>query len=136
MKMPYIRDVLVLCSRSTPSEYLDFLEERYIDYLVVGYHHVNLETALEELNTKFGVKKIRIDIGGVLNGILLRTGLVDEVRLLIHPELVGGEVNNSIFQESDLGDGNAPIRLKLDNVEKIKDDIIYLKYKVFNEMLK
>ena len=53
LKMPYIRDVLVLCSRSTPSEYLDFLEERYIDYLVVGYQHVDLETALEELNTKF-----------------------------------------------------------------------------------
>lgn len=61
---------------------------------------------------------------------------MDEVRLLIHPELVGGEVINSIFQESDLGDGNTPIRLQLDNVEKIKDDIIYLKYKVFNEMLK
>lgn len=136
LEMPYIRDVLVLCSRSTPSEYLDFLEERYIDYLVVGYQHVDLETALEELNTKFGVKKIRIDSGGVLNGILLRTGLVDEVRLLIHPELAGGEVNNSIFQEGDLSDGNASIRLQLDNVEKIKDDIIYLKYKVFNEMLK
>lgn len=85
LKMPYIRDVLVLCSRSTPSEYLNFLEERYIDYLVVGYQHVNLETALEELNTKFGVKKIRIDSGGVLNGILLSAGLVDEVRLLLHP---------------------------------------------------
>ena len=136
LKMPYIRDVLVLCSRSTPSEYLDFLDERYIDYLVVGYQHVDLEVALEELNTKFDVKKIRIDSGGVLNGVLLRAGLVDEVRLLVHPELVGGDKTNSIFQEMGLDDWNTPIKLKLDNVEKIKDDIIYLKYKVFNEMLK
>lgn len=136
LKMPYIRDVLVLCSRSTPSEYLNFLEERYINYLVVGYQHVDMETALEELNTKFGVKKIRMDSGGVLNGVLLRAGLVDEIRLLVHPELVGGEVINSIFQESGLGDEDAPIKLQLDNMEKIKDDIIYLKYKVFTGMLK
>jgi 2,5-diamino-6-(ribosylamino)-4(3H)-pyrimidinone 5'-phosphate reductase len=77
-----------------------------------------------------------MDSGGVLNGVLLRAGLVDEIRLLVHPELVGGEVINSIFQESGLGDEDAPIKLQLDNMEKIKDDIIYLKYKVFTGMLK
>jgi 2,5-diamino-6-(ribosylamino)-4(3H)-pyrimidinone 5'-phosphate reductase len=136
VKMPYIRDVLVLCSRSTPSEYLNFLDDRYIDYLVVGYQHVDLENALEELNTKFGVKKVRIDSGGILNGVILRAGLVDEVHLLIHPELVGGTTNNSIFQTSDLGDVDVPIKLQLDSVEKVKEDIIYLKYKVLNEVLK
>ncbi len=136
LKMPYIRDVLVLCSRSTPIEYLNFLEERYIDYLVVGYQKVDLEIALDELNTKFGVKKIRIDSGGILNGVLLREGLVDEVHLLIHPELVGGTTDNSIFQAPDLNDENVPIKLYLDSMEKIKDDIIYLKYKIFEGMFK
>jgi 2,5-diamino-6-(ribosylamino)-4(3H)-pyrimidinone 5'-phosphate reductase len=136
LKMPYIRDVLVLCSRSTPSEYLDFLDERYIDYLVVGYQHVDLETALDELNTNFGVKKVRIDSGGVLNGVLLRAGLVDEVHLLIHPELVGGTTVNSIFQAPNLEDGDASIKLYLDNMENVKDDILYLKYKVINNVFK
>ncbi len=142
LKMPYINDVLVLCSRSTPQEYLDFLDERYIDYLVVGYQHVDLENALEELNTKFGVKKVRVDSGGVLNGILLRKGLVDELHLLIHPELVGGTAINSIFQESALDGGETPIReetpikLSLEGMEKIKDDIIYLRYRIFNGMFK
>lgn len=136
LKMPYIRDILVLCSRSTPTEYLDFLDERYIDYLVVGYQKIDLTIALDELNTKFGVKKIRIDSGGILNGILLREGLADEVHLLIHPELVGGMTSNSIFQAPDLNEGDMSIKLYLDSMEKIKDDIIYLKYKVFNNLLK
>ena len=136
LKMPYIRDVLVLCSRSTPSEYFNFLDERYIDYLVVGYQKVDLEIALDELNTKFGVKKIRIDSGGILNGILLREGLVDEVHLLIHPELVGGMKPNSIFQAPNRNNEDVPIKLYMDSMEKIKDDIIYLKYKVFNEIFK
>jgi 2,5-diamino-6-(ribosylamino)-4(3H)-pyrimidinone 5'-phosphate reductase len=136
LKMPYIKDVLVLCSRSTPIDYLNFLDERYIDYLVVGYHQVDLEIALDELNTKFGVKKVRVDSGGVLNGVLLREGLVDEIHLLIHPELVGSTISNSIFQTTDSNDENVPIKLYLDSMEKIKDDIIYLKYKIFNGMLK
>lgn len=132
LKMPYITDVLVLCSRSTPAEYFDFLDERNINYLVVGYHHVDLEIALDELNTKFGVKKVRVDGGGVLNGVLLRAGLVDEVHILIHPELVGGTTSNSIYQAPDLDEEGTPIKLYLDKVEKVKDDIIHLQYKVFN----
>nr|WP_054858271.1 RibD family protein [Methanobacterium formicicum] len=118
LKMPYINDVLVLCSRSTPREYLDFLDERYIDYLVVGYQQVDLENALEELNTKFGVKRVRVDSGGVLNGILLRQGLADEIHLLIHPELVGGTTPNSIFQTHDTDEDGEPIKLYLDGMEK------------------
>lgn len=133
-KMPYIRDVLVLCSRSTPREYLDFLDERYIDYLVVGYHQVDLEIALDELNTKFKVKKVRVDGGGVLNGVLLSQGLVDEIHVLIHPELVGSTVSNSIFQVPDMGGDEIPIKLYLDNIEKIKDDLVYLKYKIYEKM--
>jgi 2,5-diamino-6-(ribosylamino)-4(3H)-pyrimidinone 5'-phosphate reductase len=136
IKMPYINDVLVLCGRSTPQEYLGFLDERYIDYLVVGYQQVDLENALEELNTKFGVKKVRVDSGGVLNGILLRKGLVDELHLLIHPELVGGTVFNSIFEESRLDGEETPIKLSLEGMEKIKDDIVYLRYRIFNGMFK
>jgi len=133
LKMPYISNVLVLCSRSTPREYLDFLDERFIDYLVVGFEQVDLEIALEELNTKFGVKRIRVDSGGVLNGALLSQGLVDQVHVLIHPEMVGGNINNLIFQSPTEGDG-VSIRLYLDGMEKIKDDIIYLKYKILDKM--
>ena len=136
LKMPYINDVLVLCSRSTPREYLDFLDERYIDYLVVGYQQVDLEHALEELNTKFGGKRVRVDSGGVLNGILLSQGLADEIHLLIHPELVGGTTPNSIFQTHGTDEDGEPIKLYLDGMEKIKDDIIYLRYRVLNGMLK
>lgn len=136
LKMPYISDVLVLCSRSTPREYLDFLDERYIDYLVVGYQQVDLENALEELYTKFGVKRVRVDSGGVLNGILLRQGLVDEIHLLVHPELVGGTTNNSIFQKHGTDDELDPIKLHLEGMEKIKDGIIYLRYRILDGMFK
>jgi len=128
-EMPFIRDILVLCSRSTPQEYMDFLDERYIKYMVVGYDKVNLGAALEELNVQFGVKKLRVDGGGTLNTVLLRDDLVDEVCVLLHPVMVGGASENSIYNTPDLT-SEAVLDLKLLKMEKLKNEIIFLQYRV------
>lgn len=127
-KMPYLRDVIVLCSGSTPEEYLDYLKERNIDYSINGEDQVDLSVALEKLNSEYGIKKIRVDSGGILNGALLSAGLVDEVQVLIHPELVGDSKSGSIFQLPDLNTLDETIKLKLVHIRKLNDDIIWMKY--------
>lgn len=129
-KMPYLRDIIVLCSNSTPKEYLDFLDERKMDYLITGKENVDLNAALMELNSKYGIKSLRVDSGGILNGILLREGLADEIHLLIHPELVGGMEHNSIFNAQDITSLEDVIKVKLIHINKLKDNIIWLRYEV------
>ncbi|MFZ0443013.1 MAG: RibD family protein [Methanobacterium sp.] len=124
------RDILVLCSRSTPQEYLDFLEERLIKYMVIGYEKVNLGTALEEINVQFGVKSLRVESGGKLNGLLLRDDLVDEVCVLIHPAMVGGTSPDSIYIAPDLKSAENALDLKLLKIEKLKNEIILLHYRI------
>jgi 2,5-diamino-6-(ribosylamino)-4(3H)-pyrimidinone 5'-phosphate reductase len=126
----FFGDILVLCSRSTPQEYLDFLEEKYIKYMVIGYDEVNLGTALEELNLQFGVKNLRVESGGKLNGLLLRDDLVDEVCVLIYPNLVGGISPDSIYSAPDLNSKEGVLDLKLLKMEKLKNEIILLHYRV------
>ena len=129
-KMPYLRDIVVLCSKITPQEYLSFLKERNIDYIVAGKDQVDLTLALERLNSEYGVKSIRVDSGGILNGALLQAGLADEFHVLIHPELVGSTNHGSIFQTPDLSSSDDVIKLKLTHVEKLKEEIIWLKYDI------
>jgi 2,5-diamino-6-(ribosylamino)-4(3H)-pyrimidinone 5'-phosphate reductase len=128
---------VALCSESTPQEYLHYLKERHIDVIIAGQDHVDLRAALEELNTRFGVKVVRVDAGGTLNGQLLRKGLVNEVSLLIYPSLVGGERQSNIFRAPDLPAIADPltgsegiIALKLMHMERLKGDIIWLRYEV------
>jgi 2,5-diamino-6-(ribosylamino)-4(3H)-pyrimidinone 5'-phosphate reductase len=130
LKTPFFRDILVLCSRSTPQEYLDFLEESYIKYMVIGYDEVNLGTALEELNVQFGIKNLRVESGGKLNGLLLRDDLVDEVCVLIYPNLVGGKSSDSIYIAPDLNSKEETLDLKLLKMEKLKNEIILLHYRI------
>jgi 2,5-diamino-6-(ribosylamino)-4(3H)-pyrimidinone 5'-phosphate reductase len=129
-KMPYLRDIIVLCSKSTPEEYIDFLNERNIDYLIAGEKQVDLKDALKRLNSEYGINSIRVDSGGILNGVLLNEGLVDEIHVLIHPELVGSVNKSSIFISKDLNPLNDTIKLKLAHINKLKDDIIWIKYNI------
>ncbi len=130
LKTSFYRDILVLCSRSTPQEYLDFLEESNIKYMVIGYDEVNLGTALEELNIQFGIKNLRVESGGKLNGLLLRDDLVDEVCVLIYPNLVGGTSSDSIYIAPDLTSKEEILDLKLLKIEKLKNEIILLHYRI------
>ena len=59
------------------------------------------------------MKALRVDSGGHLSGVLLRSGLVDEVSVLVDPCVVGGESPASIFRAADLesADGITPLKL-------------------------
>ncbi len=129
-KEPYWRSAMALCSRSTPQEYLDYLQKRRVEYIVTGEDHVDLRAALEELNARYGVKTVRVDSGGILNGALLRAGLVDEVSVLVGPCLVGGTTPRSMFVAPDLTSSEGVIPLKLAHVEQMRADTIWLRYEV------
>lgn len=127
---PYWRDVIVLCSRSTPAEYVEYLGRLQIEHIVAGEERVDLGEALEELNSRYGVESVRVDSGGTLNGLLLRAGLVDEVSLLISPSLEGGTTPSSIFRAPDLTSPEGVIDLRPVHVERLRNDVVWLRYEV------
>jgi len=125
----YWRDVLALCSRSTPVRHLERLKRNRVSCIIAGEKKVDLRAALETLRSDFGVRTVRVDSGGILNGILLREGLVYEVALLIHPELAGGKVRPFFA-------GAAPPagigRLRLLRLERVRGGLVWLKYRVLH----
>jgi len=124
-KAGYWRDVIVLCSKATEKSYLEYLERRGIDAIIAGDEHVDIRAALEELNVRYGVRTVRLDTGGTLNGVLLRAGLIDEVSVLVHPEMVGSTAYGSLY-ETPAG----TIRLRLDHCEQLPGDVVWLRYTV------
>ncbi|HEX2986600.1 MAG TPA: RibD family protein [Chloroflexota bacterium] len=129
-KQPYWRDAVSLCSRSTPLEHLAYLSERRVDHIVAGEDKVDLRAALEELNIRYGVKVVRADTGGMLNGALLQAGLVDEVSLLIAPCLVGSSTPKSIFQLPDELKKGIEIPARLMHLERMAGDWVWLRYEL------
>lgn len=129
---PFWRKIVVLCSSRTPQEYIDSLAKWRIEAIVAGDEHVDYRAAFLELNQRFGVKTLRVDSGGELNGVLLRAGLVDEVSVLLDPCLVGGETPRSFFVANDLTSKEGVIPLQLIHLERLQGDVIWLRYEVLH----
>jgi 2,5-diamino-6-(ribosylamino)-4(3H)-pyrimidinone 5'-phosphate reductase len=66
---PFWSEVLVLGCESTPAEHLDRLRRHRIEHLVVGVEQVDLAAALDQLAARYGVREVRVDAGGTLNGL-------------------------------------------------------------------
>jgi 2,5-diamino-6-(ribosylamino)-4(3H)-pyrimidinone 5'-phosphate reductase len=130
LAMPYWRGGVAICSDSTPDEYLQYLAEVGVDCIVAGPDKVDLRAALEELNIRYGIQTVRVDSGGILNGALLRAGLVNEVSILVHPALVGGTSQRSMFRVPDLTSPDGVIPLTLVSAETVGEGLVWLRYKV------
>ncbi|OFW56187.1 MAG: hypothetical protein A2W01_09160 [Candidatus Solincola sediminis] len=124
----YWRDVVALCSNSTPPAFLDHLSDIHVDAIVTGNGQVDLRRALWELNSRYGVEVVRVDSGGALNGALLRAGLVDEVSLLISPTVVGGLSPRSLFRAPDLETVDGLLHLELQRMEQLDGGVVWLHY--------
>jgi 2,5-diamino-6-(ribosylamino)-4(3H)-pyrimidinone 5'-phosphate reductase len=129
-RWPYMRDVLALCSATTPQEYLAYLKERRIGSIIAGNDRIDMRAALETLNREHDVKVIRVDSGGTLNSVLLQAGLVGEVSVLIHPYLAGGEPGPSMFDPSRAGIAALQVPLRLKSTEVVGDGILWARYVV------
>lgn len=129
-KQPWWSGYISLCSEKTPQSHLSYLEDLGIDCIITGEQNVNLRVALEKLNTQFNTQRVRVDCGGILNGVLLREGLVDEVSVLISPALVGGISPKTMFVAPDLESDAGVIPLTLTHVEKVRDCYVWLRYRV------
>jgi 2,5-diamino-6-(ribosylamino)-4(3H)-pyrimidinone 5'-phosphate reductase len=129
-RQPYWGKIVVLCSESTPASYIDTLSSENIAYTVHGKERVDLSFSLDELGEKFGVSILRIDSGGTLNGVLLRAGLVDELSVLIDPCIIGGETPATMFKAPDLSGPDDVTNLSLRSMEKLKGDVLWLRYDV------
>jgi len=124
--------LLVLTSRSTPPQYLAYLQRENIPYLVAGDEQVDLTQVLEKLHTALGVNCIVSTAGGRLNGALLRAGLVDEVDLQFFPAVIGGRGTPALFDAPPLRADELPTRLELISSQVQEDGRIHLHYRVIS----
>ena len=123
----FCKDVVVLISRKTDADFMDYLKERNYDYLICGERRVNLKKAYNALSEKYKISTIMVDSGPALNGGLLDRGLIDEISLLVFPVLVGKRSDKLLAQ---LNFGNHNVSLRLLEHEYLDKGLILLRYQV------
>jgi hypothetical protein len=120
--------VVAIVSERVSDDYLSFLRERGVSYLLAGARDVDLSLALEKIAARFPVRTLMLEGGGRINGGMLRSGLIDEVSLLVAPVADGRVGTPALFDIE--GDDAQPRRLVLDNVDRRAADMLWLRYRV------
>jgi len=132
-RQPWWRNYICLCSNKTPGHHLKYLKTQGVDYILAGEDRIEFKPALQELYSRYQLNVIRVDSGGILNGILLRAGLVDEVSVVVAPELVGGISPYSMYTAPDLFSVEGVIPLRLVHLEHMQNDHVWLRYEVIKD---
>ena len=65
--------------------YLGYLEAMEIPYIFAGDTEIDIEEALFKLKTCFGIEKLLLEGGSILNGAFQRAGVIDELSLVVVP---------------------------------------------------
>jgi riboflavin biosynthesis pyrimidine reductase len=89
----------------------------------VGERLVDWDRALRLLRQDFGIEILLVEGGPLLNGHLLLSDLIDELRLTVSPLVVGGSARRIVADAPLTG----PLTLALDDV--LEDDgFLLLRY--------
>lgn len=119
--------VVTILSDRVSDEYLGFLRERGVSYILAGERDVDLSLALQKIGARFNVRTLMLEGGGRINAAFLQAGLIDELSLLLAPVADGRVGTPALFDMQ--GDASA-YRLQLDAVERRDDDMLWLRYRV------
>lgn len=123
------RPLLVITSERATDNYLRYLESKGISYIATGREGIDLSDAMATLRTEFGVERLAVLGGGLINGGFLAAGLIDEVSLLLAPGIDGREGWRAMFDGIN-DQSKLPTHLSLRSVDRLPGDVLWIRYHV------
>ena len=99
---------------------------------------IDFTDLLVRLRKDYGIEKITIETGGTLNSIFLRSGLVDHIKIVVAPLIVGGKDTSSLvdgFSLTDQSQLHLLKALKLKECRRLDNSYLLLEYDVINSTI-
>ncbi|NLA39529.1 MAG: 5-amino-6-(5-phosphoribosylamino)uracil reductase [Methanomicrobiales archaeon] len=109
---PDARTVIAV-SEAAPAERVARLRESGVDVIMAGESQVDLPELMRILKDEYGVSRMMIEGGPTLNWSMLNHRLVDEIRLIHLPFIVGGADTPSLVGGMHIETEREMIRLSL-----------------------
>lgn len=122
--------VIEILSESVSDAYLQYLRSKSISYVFSGKDKIDFASALTQLHDLFTIETLMLEGGGNINGSLLNAGLIDEISILLLPIADGTIGSPTTFEVGHFLPKKSAQQLKLIDVQKLKHDVLWLRYSV------
>lgn len=122
--------VISVLNEKASNAYKDLLRRLGISYIIAGRDKLDNALVLRKLAELFGMDRVMIGGGGVLNWSYLQDGLVDELSLLMAPVTDASPQAPGLFTAKEPLTSIQPRSFSLIDVRQIKDGTVWLRYHV------
>ena len=96
-----IGQIIEVLTHRVSGRYLTYLQTLGIPYIFAGDTEIDMEEALFKLKAYFGIQKLLLEGGSILNGAFQRAGVIDELSLVVAPIVAEAE-DKPLFLNSNL----------------------------------
>ena len=114
--------IIEVLTEKVSDAYLHYLRSIGVSYIFVGEEDIDIPFALFKLKQLFGIEKLLLEGGSILNGAFQRAGVVDALSLVVVPMIAMGE-DKPLFMES-----TAEIYV-LTDCKQYDHGVLWLRYK-------
>ncbi|WP_264297431.1 dihydrofolate reductase family protein [Salinicola avicenniae] len=124
--------LVVVLSTRVDEAYRQSLRQAGVSYTFAGADGHDVRAALESLGKDFGLSRVLLEGGGIVNGAFLAADCIDEVSTLIVPVIDGIAGIPSTFDHRDEGAKfpHALAQLKLTAQQTLEKGVIWLRHDV------
>ena len=126
---PAAHVIEVLTEQAAP-EYLAYLRKLGISYLFAGKDQLDCTLLLQKLEKFFGIDRLMVAGGGMMNWSFLQAGLIDELSLVIAPVADGNTSSVSIFERANFLPLHGPIPFALKTIKALDGNGLWLRYSI------
>ena len=120
--------VIVILQENVSNAYVAHLRQAGVSYVFAGKESLDLPLAMGKLKEQFGIEKMLLSGGGIVDWAFLQAGLIDEISLVIPPVIDGGTGLASAFDDSVFVENHCSKTLSLIDVQRLDGDCIWLRY--------
>ena len=117
--------IIELLTEQVDGRYLAYLQYMEIPYIFAGETEIDVKIALEKLKSLVGINSILLEGGSIINGYFQRTGVIDELSLVVAPIIADAD-DKPLFMNSTASS------FELKKVKQY-DDVVWMNYKKVSE---
>ena len=120
--------VITVLQENVSDAYIAHLRQAGVSYVFAGKDSLDLPLAVRKLKEQFGIEKMLLSGGGIVDWAFLQAGLIDEISLVVPSVIDGGTGLASTFDDSAFAVNHRPKSLELIDVQRLAGDCIWLRY--------
>lgn len=120
--------IIEVLTEQVSDAYISYLRGLDISYIFAGKETLDCKAVLEKLRERFGIGKLMISGGGLINWSFVQEDLIDELSLVLAPVADGNRKSVSIFEKADFLPEREPAAFTLKDIEQSDGGVLWLRY--------